>query len=192
MTNRIHVLPSEASRSVMKWVASAQRGVNGVNQGRALSFCDKLHSWWTARLSRQGSTGGGVLVIVPLDGVNDEFFGDYGFWFLTDLFGSIETRESIRFHIFGAWTKESSKEESPSCLRSLAGVPCCCESTAPTPVVEASTSITKGLLRSGWMRSGAEVNAFFSASKASVAAGDQDRDLGLCFSILVSGLVMEL
>ncbi len=59
-------------------------------------------------------------------------------------------------------------------------------------MVEASTSTTKGLLGSGWARSGALVKALLRVSKASVAAGDQDRDLGLPLNRLVSGLVMEL
>ncbi len=59
-------------------------------------------------------------------------------------------------------------------------------------MVEASTSTMKGLLGSGWLRSGAQVKVFLRTSKASVAAGDQDRDLGLFLNSLVSGLVMEL
>ncbi len=36
------------------------------------------------------------------------------------------------------------------------------------------------------------MKAFLRVSKASVAAGDQDRDLGLSFRRLVRGQVMEL
>lgn len=39
-------------------------------------------------------------------------------------------------------------------------------------------STIKGLLGSGWMRRGAEMKAFLRTSKALVAAGDLDRDLG--------------
>lgn len=45
---------------------------------------------------------------------------------------------------------------------SLAGIPCCCDNTAPTPVVEEFTSTTKGVLGSGWMRSSALVNTSMS------------------------------
>lgn len=68
---------------------------------------------------------------------------------------------------------------------SLAGVPCHGDNTAPTPVVEESTSTVKGL-------SGSEELVMVSRScwNASVADGDQDRNLGLPFNRLVSGLVM--
>ncbi len=69
------------------------------------------------------------------------------------------------------------------------GSPCCCDRIAPTPVVEASTSTMNGLSGSGCTRIGARVKASFSFSKASSAAGVQDRDLGLLRSRLVSGLV---
>ncbi len=72
------------------------------------------------------------------------------------------------------------------------GVPCCCESTAPTPVVEASTSTTKGSSGLGWIRSGALVKAFLRVLIASVARGFHDRDLALPLSRSVRGLVMVL
>lgn len=56
------------------------------------------------------------------------------------------------------------------------GFPCCRDKT---PLVEASTSTTIGLLGSDWMRSGADVNASLSRRKACEALGVQDRDLGL-------------
>lgn len=66
--------------------------------------------------------------------------------------------------------------------------PAAWDSTGLTPVVEASTSTAK------WMHwwSATVLKACFSFSKASVASGDQDRDLGLLWSREVSGLVMEL
>ncbi|XP_066460903.1 zinc finger protein 665-like [Eleutherodactylus coqui] len=48
-----------------------------------------------------------------------------------------------------------------------------CDKTAPTPCSDASTSTTKGKLRSGCTSTGADENAFFKLIKASIASGDQ-------------------
>ncbi len=72
------------------------------------------------------------------------------------------------------------------------GFPCCWERIAPTPVVEASTSTMKDFVGSGCTRIGTGVKASFSLSKASLAAGVQDRDLGLLRRRLVRGLVRVL
>ncbi|XP_048048489.1 NACHT, LRR and PYD domains-containing protein 12-like [Megalobrama amblycephala] len=64
--------------------------------------------------------------------------------------------------------------------------------TTPTPVVEASTSTTKDFSGSGCTRRGAVVKASLRVSKAWVAAGFQDRDLGLLRRRLGSGVEMIL
>ncbi len=71
-------------------------------------------------------------------------------------------------------------------------VPLLLDRIALTPVVEASTSTMNKLWGSGCTRKGAWVKASFKLSKASMAAGDQDRDLGLLRSRLVRGLVRVL
>lgn len=53
---------------------------------------------------------------------------------------------------------------------SLGGFACCYNSTAPTPVVDASTSTMNGLLWSGCARSDALMKVVLSFWKASVAA----------------------
>ncbi len=72
------------------------------------------------------------------------------------------------------------------------GVPLLLGKDRSDPVVEASTSTMKDFVGSGCTRIGARVKASFSLSKASLAAGVQDRDLGLFRSRLVRGLVRVL
>ncbi len=107
--------------AVGPWVASAQRSVDGVNQGSALCSGDILKPLWTARRSGRGSIGGGNWIGGPLHGAYEDFLGDDGFRFLTDLFRSMKARESICFNIFGTWMTgdgkiESGEKERPSSL----------------------------------------------------------------------------
>lgn len=69
---------------------------------------------------------------------------------------------------------------------SFGGLPCHWESTTPTLVVKASTSVMKGSSGFGWTIEGAVVKVSFSWWIAEVALGTQDRHLGLLQSIVVS------
>lgn len=72
------------------------------------------------------------------------------------------------------------------------GFPYLCDKTAPTLLVEASTSTTKGRLGSGRQRVGAEQNFSLRWWKACRASGLQDRDLDCLLIIEVSGEAMVL
>ena len=48
----------------------------------------------------------------------------------------------------------------------------CWDSTAPTPLSEASSSTTNWQAGSGWMRMGAEAKQFLRSLKATSASGD--------------------
>lgn len=74
----------------------------------------------------------------------------------------------------------------------FSGFPSSWDRITSTPVVDASTSTMNDLWGSGCTRIGAWVKASFKLSKASLAAGDQDRDLDLMWSRLVRGLVRVL
>ncbi len=71
--------------------------------------------------------GGGVRFGIPLDGADNAFLWNDGYWFLTDLFWRIEMGKSIRSHILGTWTigdgkvKASEKQHPPglSVIKSL-------------------------------------------------------------------------
>lgn len=65
--------------------------------------------------------------------------------------------------------------------------PAAVKRTAPTSVVDVN-----GFCGSGWTRSGAFMNSSWNFFMASVAAGVQDRDLGLLRRCCVRGDVMEL
>ncbi len=72
------------------------------------------------------------------------------------------------------------------------GSPNCWESTAPTPVVDASTSTMNGAWGSGWRIDGAMLKADLSPSKALWELEFQDSDLGLPLSMEVNGAVCRL
>lgn len=56
---------------------------------------------------------------------------------------------------------------------------CHCDSTIPTPIVVTSTSMMNGKSGLGWIKVEAVMNASLSWWKASDAAEDQDRNLGV-------------
>ncbi len=105
-------------------MASAQRSVSGVDQGSALCSSDILQPLWTAQRSGRGSIGGGSWIGGPLDGAYEDFLGDDGIRFLTDLFRCMQARERIHFNILGTWTigdgkVESGEEKHPSSMTRL-------------------------------------------------------------------------
>uniref|UniRef100_A0A8C2PZI3 Receptor protein-tyrosine kinase n=1 Tax=Cyprinus carpio TaxID=7962 RepID=A0A8C2PZI3_CYPCA len=70
---------------------------------------------------------------------------------------------------------------------SLPGLPCHCESTAPIPQSEASTSTTKGSLGSGCFRMGAVVKLILRFSQALTASGLHMSFVDLTFKSEVGG-----
>lgn len=87
------------------------------------------------------------------------------------------------------WGKFSGVESARIEMRRLSVVS---DSTAPTPVVVASTSTMNGVHGSGYRRMGAVLNASLSFSKDAWASGVQDRDLGFLRSREVSGAMRRL
>lgn len=70
------------------------------------------------------------------------------------------------------------------------GFPSCCERTAPSAVLEASTTTMNGL--SGCTRKRGDVKASLSCLNAWVVSVDQDRDLGMDLRSDINGAVRVL
>jgi len=66
-----------------------------------------------------------------------------------------------------------------------------CESTAPTPVSEASTSTMNCKAGSGWMRTGAELNGSLSSPSGISASGVQRKGMEVEVRAVSNAAVVE-